>query len=194
MTKTAESTRWPTREEAWELVRRSTQSESLRRHMLAVEAAMRAYATRFGEDPERWGVAGLLHDWDYEQNPTLDKHPTVGIEELRRQGYAEELLTDIASHADYLGVPRDTPRRRALFAVDELTGFITACALVKGRSLGAVEARSVRKKMKDKAFARNVKREDLTRGAEVLGVDFDEHVEFVRDAMITIAPELGLTA
>ncbi len=194
MTETAESTRWPTREEAWELVRGSTESESLRRHMLAVEAAMRAYATHFGEDPERWGVAGLLHDWDYEQNPTLDKHPTVGIEELRRRGYAEELLTDIASHAEYLGVPRDTTRRRALFAVDELTGFLTACALVKGRSLGAVEARSVRKKMKDKAFARNVKREDLTQGAEVLGVDFDQHVEFVRDAMITIAPELGLTA
>lgn len=192
MTEIAESTRWPTREEAWELVRESTQSESLRHHMLAVEAAMRAYATHFGEDPERWGVAGLLHDWDYERNPTLDRHPQVGIEELRRKGYPQELLTDIASHADHLDVPRDTNRRRALFAVDELTGFITACALVKGRSLGAVEARSVRRKMKDKAFARGVKREDLTRGAEALGVDFDEHVERVRDAMITIAPELGL--
>ncbi|MGH7912012.1 MAG: HDIG domain-containing metalloprotein [Candidatus Dormibacteraceae bacterium] len=194
MTETTESTTWPTREEAWDLVQGSTQSESLRRHMLAVEAAMRAYATRFGEDPERWAVAGLLHDWDYEQNPTLDRHPTVGIEELRRQGYAEELLTDIASHAQYLGIPRDTNRRKALFAVDELTGFIIACSLVKGRSLSAVEPRSVRKKMKDKAFARGVNREDLTQGALGLGVDFDEHVAFVRDALIPIAPQLGLSA
>jgi putative nucleotidyltransferase with HDIG domain len=194
MAETTGSTTWPTRDEAWAMVQESTQSESLRRHMLAVEAAMRAYAAHFGDDPERWGVAGLLHDWDYEKNPTLDRHPLVGIEELRQRGYADELLTDIASHAEYLDVPRDTTRRKALFAVDELTGFIIACALVKGRSLSAVEPRSVRKKMKDKAFARGVKREDLTAGAEDLGVDFDEHVVIVRDALVPIAPQLGLTA
>ncbi|MFZ0215577.1 MAG: HD domain-containing protein [Candidatus Dormiibacterota bacterium] len=194
MAESAVTATWPTREEAWSLVQESTKSESLRRHMLSVEAAMRAYAGRFGEDPERWAVAGLLHDWDYEAHPTLDEHPQKGIDELREKGYPEELLTDIASHADHLGVPRDTRRRQTLFAVDELCGFIIACSLVKGRRLSAVEARSVRKKMKDKAFARGVSREDLTKGAEELGVDFDEHVEFVRDALQPIAGQLGLEA
>ena len=192
MTESAATAAWPTREQAWQLVQESTKSEPLRRHMLGVEAAMRAYAQRFGEDPERWAVAGLLHDWDYEAHPTLAEHPQRGIDQLREIGYPEELLTDIASHADHLGVPRDTRRRRALFAVDELTGFITACALVKGRSLSAVEARTVRKKMKDKAFARGVNRADLVAGAEALRVDFDEHVAFVRDAMKPLASELGL--
>ncbi len=183
----------PTREQAWELVQQNTGSETLRRHMRSVEAAMRAYARRFGEDEERYAVIGLIHDWDFERHPTLDRHPREGIEELRRLGWPEDYLDDIASHADYMGVERSTNLRRALFASDELCGFIIACALVKpDRSLGAVDARTVRKKMKDKAFARAVHREELVAGAEGLGIPFDEHVEFVRDALIPIAGELGL--
>jgi len=170
-----------------------TKSDQLRRHMRSVEAAMRAYARRFGEDEERWGVLGLIHDWDYESGPTAELHPMRGIEMLREKGWPEDILEDIASHADYLNVPRDTNARRALYAVDEMCGFIIACALVKpDRSLSAVEASTVRKKMKDKAFARGVHREELVAGAEVLGVPFDEHVVFVRDALKPIAPELGL--
>jgi putative nucleotidyltransferase with HDIG domain len=183
----------PTREEAWEYVCELTESPQLRRHMLAVEAAMRAYARKFGEDEERWAVLGLIHDWDYESGPTLDKHPMRGIEMLRERGWPEDLLEDIASHAEYLDTPRDRPIRKALFAVDEMTGFIIACALVKpDRSLGSVEPSSVRKKMKDKAFARGVHREQLVAGAEDLGVPFDEHIVFVRDALKPIAGELGL--
>ena len=170
-----------------------TQSETLRRHMRSVEAAMRAYARRFGEDEERWAVLGLIHDWDYETGPTLDLHPMRGIRMLRERGWPEDVLEDIASHAEYLDVPRDTPIRRALHAVDEMSGFIIACALVKpDRSLSSVEARGVRKKMKDRAFARAVNREELLASAEELGVPFDEHVEFVRDALVPIASELGL--
>lgn len=183
----------PTREQAWALVQESTQSETLRRHMRSVEAAMRAYARRFGEDEERWAVVGLIHDWDYESGPTLELHPMRGIQMLRERGWPEDVLEDIASHADYLDVPRNTPARRALHAVDEMCGFIIACALVKpDRSLSAVDARTVRKKMKDKAFARAVHREELVESAEELGVPFDEHVVFVRDALVPIAPELGL--
>ncbi|MBJ7600229.1 MAG: HAD family hydrolase [Candidatus Nephthysia bennettiae] len=183
----------PTREEAWALVTEMTQSETLRRHMRSVEAAMRAYARRFGEDEERWAVLGLIHDWDYESGPTLDLHPRRGIEMLSERGWPSDILEDIASHAEYLEVPRDTPIRKALFAVDEMSGFIIACALVKpDRSLSAVDARTVRKKMKDKAFARAVHREQLLAGAEDLGVPFDEHVLVVRDALVPIAPELGL--
>jgi len=183
----------PTRDEAWALVTEMTQSETLRRHMRSVEAAMRAYARRFGEDEERWAVLGLIHDWDYESGPTLDLHPTRGIAMLRDRGWPEDVLQDIASHAEYLDVPRDTPVRRALFAVDELCGFVIACALVKpDRSLSAVDARTVRKKMKDRAFARAVHRDQLVAGAEALGVPFDEHVEVVRDALVPIAAELGL--
>ena len=186
-------THTPTREEAWELVTELTQSETLRRHMRSVEAAMRAYARRFGEDEERWGVLGLIHDWDYETGPTLDQHPMRGMRMLRERGWPEEIIDDIASHADYLSVPRDTNIRRALNAVDEMCGFIIACALVKpDRSLSAVDARTVRKKMKDRAFARGVHRDQLVEGAEALGVPFDEHVEVVRDALIPIAAELGL--
>jgi putative nucleotidyltransferase with HDIG domain len=185
-------THTPTREEAWGLVTETTQSETLRRHMLSVEAAMRAYARRFGEDEERWAVLGLIHDWDYESGPTPEQHPARGMQMLRERGWAEEVLGDIASHAEYLNVPRDTPIRKALYAVDEMCGFIIACALVKGRSLSAVDARTVRKKMKDKAFARGVHREQLLSGAEALGVPFDEHVEVVRDALVPIAGELGL--
>jgi predicted hydrolase (HD superfamily) len=184
----------PTREEAWQLVQGSTSSETLRRHMLSVEAAMRAYALRFGDDPERWGVLGVIHDWDYESGPTLDKHPMRGIAMLRDRGWPEDVLDDIASHAEYLEVPRDTPIRKALYAVDELCGFIIACALVKpDRSLSAVDARTVRKKMKDKAFARGVHRDQLVEGARELGVDFDEHVVFVRSALIPIAGQLDLS-
>jgi putative nucleotidyltransferase with HDIG domain len=183
----------PTREEAWGLVTELTQSETLRRHMRSVEAAMRAYARRFGEDEERWGVLGLIHDWDYETGPTPEQHPTRGIEMLRQRGWPEDVLEDIASHAEYLDVPRDTLARRALHAVDEMCGFIIACALVKpDRSLSAVDARTVRKKMKDKAFARAVHREELVASAEELGVPFDEHVELVRDALVPIAADLGL--
>ena len=186
-------THTPTRDEAWALVTELTQSETLRRHMRSVEAAMRAYARRFGEDEERWGVLGLIHDWDYETGPTLDLHPMRGIAMLRERGWPEDVLSDIASHAESLGVPRDTPIRRALHAVDEMCGFVIACALVKpDRSLSAVDARTVRKKMKDKAFARAVHREELVSAAEELGVPFDEHVEAVRDALVPIASELGL--
>jgi predicted hydrolase (HD superfamily) len=186
-------THTPTREEAWALVTELTRSETLRRHMRSVEAAMRAYARRCGEDEERWGVLGLIHDWDYETGPTPEQHPTRGIAMLRERGWPEDVLQDIASHAEYLDVPRDTPIRRALHAVDEMSGFIIACALVKpDRSLSAVDARTVRKKMKDKAFARAVQREHLVSGPEALGVPFDEHVEVVRDALVPIAGELGL--
>jgi predicted hydrolase (HD superfamily) len=183
----------PTREEAWELVTSMTKTDQLRRHMRSVEAAMRAYARRFGEDEERWAVLGLIHDWDYESGPTLDLHPMRGIQMLRELGWPEEILDDIASHADYLNVPRDTLARKTLYAVDEMCGFIIACALVKpDKSLGSVEPSGVRKKMKDKAFARGVHREELVAGAEQLGIPFDEHVEIVRDALKPIAEELGL--
>ena len=191
--KGADSPDYPTREGAWELVTSMTKSDQLRRHMRSVSAAMEAYARRFGEDPERWAVLGLIHDWDYESGPTAELHPMRGIQMLREKGWPEDILEDIASHADYLNVPRDTKARKALYAVDEMCGFIIACALVKpDRSLSAVEASTVRKKMKDKAFARGVHREELVAGAEVLGVPFDEHVEFVRDALKPIAQDLGL--
>lgn len=183
----------PTRDEAWALVTEMTESEALRRHMRSVEAAMRAYARRFGEDEERWGLLGLIHDWDYETGPTPELHPGRGIAMLRERGWPEDVLQHIASHAEYLNVPRDTPIRKTLYAVDEICGFLIACALVKpDRSLSAVDARTVRKKMKDKAFARGVHREQLIDSAEALGVPLDEHVEFVRDALVPIATELGL--
>ncbi len=186
-------THTPTREEAWALITEMTQSETLRRHMRSVEAAMRSYARRFGEDEELWGVLGLIHDWDYESGPTPDQHPRRGIAMLRDRGWPEDLLDDLASHAEYLNVPRDTPIRKALYAVDEMCGFIIACALVKpDRSLSAVDPRTVRKKMKDKAFARAVHREQLVASSEALGVPFDEHVEVVRDALIPIAADLDL--
>jgi predicted hydrolase (HD superfamily) len=183
----------PTRDEAWKLMTSMTPSEQLRRHMRSVEMAMRAYARHFGEDEERWAVLGVIHDWDYESGPTLDLHPMRGIAMLREKGWPEDILDDIASHALYLDVPRDRPIRKALHAVDEMCGFIIACALVKpDKSLSAVEAAGVRKKMKDKAFARAVHREELVNGAELLGIPFDEHVEIVRDALKPIAEELGL--
>src|SRR5438132_11507206 len=186
-----------TREQAWELLTEFTQSESLRRHGLAVEACMRAYALKFhpGSAPEEelWGVVGLLHDFDYEKYPSLDDHPYKGNEILKERGYSEKIRRAIMSHAEYSGVTRDTPMEKALFACDELAGFITACALVKpGKSLAEVEPKSVRKKMKDKAFARSVSRDDIVQGAAELGVELEEHIAFCIEAMKGIAKELGL--
>ncbi len=180
------------REESWELLCEWTESESLRKHMLAVEAAMRAYAARFGEDEEKWGVTGLLHDMDYEKHPTPDEHPMVGIGELERLGYPEDVLHAIKGHADYLDVPRDTRMSKTLYAVDELSGFITAVALMRPEGLDGLKAKSVRKKMKQKSFAASVNREDITSGAEELGVDLNEHIEFVAAAMRERADLLGL--
>src|SRR5512142_3282970 len=181
------------REQAWGLLTEFTQSENLRKHAMAVEACMRAYAHRFGEDEERWGVVGLIHDFDYEKYPTAAEHPFKGNEILKERGWPEDIRRAIMSHADYSGVKRETPMEHALFACDELAGFITATALVKpNKSLAEVDAKSVRKRMKDKAFARSVSREDITKGAEELGVDLEEHIAFCIEAMKGIAGELGL--
>jgi putative nucleotidyltransferase with HDIG domain len=184
---------FPNRAQGWALLTEFTDNAALIKHALAVEAAMRAYARRLGEDEELWGVVGLVHDFDYQQNPTADTHLHVGTALLRDRGWPEEMVRAIAAHADYMGVPRDTPLARTLFAVDELAGFLTACALVRpDRSIAAVNPDSVRKKLKDKAFARGVNRDDVRRGAEELGVPLEEHIAFVRDAMATIAAELEL--
>src|SRR5881409_2882239 len=176
------------RERAWGLLTEFTQSESLRKHALAVEACMRAYARKMGGDENLWGVVGLLHDFDYEKWPSLDDHPYKGNEILKERGYSDEIRNAILSHAEYTGVPRVTPMEKALFACDELAGFITAVALVKpGKSLAEVDAKSVRKKMKDKAFARSVSREDITNGAAELGVDLEEHIAFCIEAMKGVA-------
>jgi putative nucleotidyltransferase with HDIG domain len=181
------------REAAWCLLTEFTQSESLRKHALAVEACMRAYARRTGADEELWGLVGLLHDFDYEKYPSAEEHPYKGSEILQQRGYSEEVRRAIMSHAEYTGVARITPMEKTLFACDELAGFVTACALVKpGKSLAEVEAKSVRKRMKDKAFARSVNREDIATGAAELGLDLEEHIAFCVDAMKTIAAELGL--
>src|SRR5258705_7742344 len=185
------------REKAWGLLTEFTHSESLRKHALAVEACMRAYARKFhpGSAPteEVWGVVGLLHDFDYEKYPSLDDHPYKGNEILKERGYSDEIRRAIISHAEYSGVTRDTSMEKALFACDELAGFITACALVKpGKSLAEVEPKSVRKKMKDKAFARSVNRDDITNGAADLGVELEENTAFCIEAMKGIAGELGL--
>ncbi|MCA3747934.1 MAG: HDIG domain-containing protein [Rubrobacter sp.] len=180
------------REEAWKLLCEWTESESLRKHMLAVEAAMRAYARRFGEDEEKWGITGLLHDMDYERHPSPEEHPTVGVRELERLGYPEDVRRAILSHADYLDVPRRTLMEKTLYAVDELSGFITAVALMRPERLEGLKAKSVRKKMKQRSFAAGVSREDIRRGAEELGVDLDEHIEFVAAALRERADELGL--
>jgi putative nucleotidyltransferase with HDIG domain len=181
------------RESAWNLLCEYTQSESLRKHMLAVEACMRAYARKNGEDENKWGIVGLLHDFDYEKHPTPQEHPFVGSKVLEERGYPEEVRRAILSHADYSGVKRETPMEKTLFACDELAGFITATALVKpGKSLAEVDAKSVRKKMKDKAFARSVSRDDIVNGAADLGVDLDQHITFCIEAMKEIAKELGL--
>ncbi len=181
------------RKSAWNLLCEYTQSESLRKHMLAVEACMRAYARKFGEEPDKWGITGLLHDFDYEKYPTVEEHPFVGNKVLEERGYPEDIRRAILSHAPYTGVKRETPMEKTLFACDELAGFITATALVKpSKSLAEVDAKSIRKKMKDKAFARSVSREDIINGAAELGVDLEEHITFCIEAMKAIAPELGL--
>ncbi len=178
---------------AWNLLTEFTQSESLRKHALAVEACMRAYARKFGGDEELWGVVGLIHDFDYERWPSLEDHPYRGNEILKERGYSDEIRRAIMSHAEYSGVSRDTPMEKALFACDELAGFITAVALVKpSKSLAEVDAKSVRKKMKDKAFARSVNRDDIVNGARDLGVDLDEHITFCIEAMKGIGDKLGL--
>ena len=181
------------RDDAWNLMCDWTESESLRKHMLAVETAMRAYAREFGEDGEKWGVTGILHDMDYEKHPTPDEHPMVAVRELEHRGYPEDVLEAIKGHADYLDVPRETPMAKTLYAVDELSGFITACALVRPEGLEGLKAKSVKKKMKQKSFAASVNREDILRGAEELGVGLDEHIEFVAAAMRENAGVLGLS-
>ena len=181
------------RESAWSLMCEFTQSESLRKHMLAVEACMRAYARKYGEDEEKWGITGLLHDFDYEKYPTPQEHPFVGNKILEDRGYPEELRRAILSHAEYSGVKRESKMEKTLFACDELAGFITASTLVKpSKSLAELDAKSVRKKMKDKAFARSVSRDDIINGAADLGVDLEEHITFCIEAMKGIAAELGL--
>jgi putative nucleotidyltransferase with HDIG domain len=186
------------RSQALELMHEYTASDSLRKHMLAVEGGMRAYAERFGEDAEEWGLAGLLHDFDYERWPNEAhhpdrEHPAEGVRILRDRGVQESVLTAILGHAQYSGVPRETLMAKTLFAVDELTGLITATALVRpSRSLNDVDVRSVQKKMKDKAFARGCNREDIVEGAAALGIDLPEHIQFVLDAMRARADLLGL--
>ena len=188
----------PSRADALALMHEYTRSESLRKHMLSVEAAMRAYAAHFGEDVERWGLAGLIHDFDYERFPNAahsptDEHPSSGVAILRERGWPEDILQAIMGHAAYTAVPRETRMAQALFAVDELTGLITATALVKPtKSLFDVDARSVRKKMKDKAFAKGVSREDVLVGTQELGVELEAHIQFVIDAMQRVADALGL--
>jgi putative nucleotidyltransferase with HDIG domain len=183
------------RDDALALVHEYTQSESLRRHMLAVEVALRAYARKFGEDEEKWGIVGLLHDFDYERWPQPPDHPLQGAAILAERGYPAEVIYAIKSHADYIEeCPRVSRLDKTLFACDELAGFITACAMVRPGRLEGMTAKSVRKKMKTKSFAAAVNREDMVSGAEELGVDLNEHIQFVIDAMTTIADELALVA
>jgi putative nucleotidyltransferase with HDIG domain len=181
-----------TREQAWETLTKYTQSEALRRHALAVEAAVGAYARKFGEDEELWRVTALLHDFDYEMHPTLDKHPQDGAPILREEGYPEEVVEGVLSHAEHLGLPRDTPLKKTLFACDELSGFIHACGLVRPDGIDTLEPKSVRKKLKQPSFASGVNRDDVYKGAELLGVELDDHIAFVIEAMRPIARDLGL--
>jgi putative nucleotidyltransferase with HDIG domain len=182
----------PTRERAWETLTRYTTSEALLRHALAVEAAVRAYARKFGEDEELWAATALLHDFDYEIHPTLERHPQDGAPILREEGYPEELIEAVLSHANHLDVPRDTLLKKTLFACDELSGFVHACGLVRPDGIDTLEPRSVKKKLKQPSFAAGVNREDVYSGAEELGVDLDEHIAFLVEALKPIAPQLGL--
>lgn len=183
----------PTRETAWGILAEHTQNENLRKHALAVEAAMRAYARRCGAEEEKWGITGLLHDFDYERFPDLRDHPFRGAEILRERGWPEDIIRAILSHADHTGVSRESPMEKTLFACDELTGFIIAAALIRpDKSLLHVEVPSIKKRMKEKAFARNVSREDIIRGAQELGIGLEEHIAVVLEAMRDIAGELGL--
>lgn len=186
----------PSRDEAWELLCEYTKGDSLRKHALAVETAMRACAKRYGDansDVDEWGLVGLLHDFDYEMFPAADQHPFTGANILCGRGYSEPFIKAIMGHATYTNVPRDTDMAKALFATDELCGFLVACALVRpSRSLYDMEVKSVRKKLKDKHFARSVNREDIVQGAQELGVELDEHIQFVIDALKPVQKEIGL--
>jgi putative nucleotidyltransferase with HDIG domain len=183
----------PTRDQAWDLVCEWVSSDSLRKHLLGVEAAMRAYADKHGEDEELWAVTGLVHDLDYERYPDLETgHPRYALRELEERGYPQEVIDAVAGHAEFMGVPRETLMAKALFAVDELSGFIAACALVRPTGIEGMKPKSVKKKLKQPSFAAGVNRDEVQRGAEELGVDFDEHVAFVIAAMAERADELGL--
>jgi putative nucleotidyltransferase with HDIG domain len=182
----------PTRDQAWETLTRYTRSEALLRHALAVEASTAWYARTLGEDEELWRVTALLHDFDYEIHPTLDKHPQNGAPILREEGYPEEVIDAILSHANHLSVPRDTPLKKALFACDELSGFVHACGLVRPTGLEGLEPKSVKKKLKQPSFAAGVSREDVYEGAELLALELDQHIANVVEALQPIAPELGL--
>jgi putative nucleotidyltransferase with HDIG domain len=183
----------PTREDAWSLVCEWISSDSLRKHVLGVEAAMRAYARQGGEDEELWGIAGLVHDLDYERYPDLETgHPRHALKELEARGYPTEVIDAVAGHAEFLGVPRETPLAKTLFAVDELSGFIAACALVRPTGIEGMTPKSVRKKLKQPSFAAKVDREQIRRGIEELGVDESQHIQFVIDAMAERADQLGL--
>jgi putative nucleotidyltransferase with HDIG domain len=184
----------PTREQAWKTLTHYTKSEALLRHALAVEASTASYAVRFGEDEELWRVAALLHDFDYEMHPTLDKHPQDGAPILREEGYPEEVVQTVLSHAEHLNLPRDTSLKKALFACDELSGFVHACALVRPTGLEGLEPKSVKKKLKQPSFASGVHREDVYKGAEELGVELDDHIRTVVAALQPISAELGLPA
>ena len=180
------------RADAWETLTRYTKSESLLRHALAVEASTASYAPRFGGDEQLWRVTALLHDFDYEMHPTLDKHPQDGAPILREEGYPDEVVETVLSHAEHLGLERDTPLKKALFACDELSGFVHACGLVRPNGLEGLEPKSVRKKLKQPSFAAGVHRDEVYRGAELLELDLDEHIANVVAAMQPIAGELGL--
>ena len=181
------------RDDAFALLTEHTENINLIKHMLAVEAAMRAYARKFGQDENLWGITGLLHDFDYEKHPTPEEHPMFGVAILEEKGYPEAMIHAIKAHAPYLGVPRDSLLDKALFAVDELTGFIVAVTLMQPtKKLADLKVSSVRKKIKQKGFARNVSREDIIVGAEELGIELDDHIAFVRDAMNDISDDLGL--
>jgi putative nucleotidyltransferase with HDIG domain len=190
----ADATPVISRDQAWSVLTEFTQSDSLRKHARAVEASMRAYAARFGEDPDRWGIAGMLHDFDYEMHPRAPHHPMKGAEILVARGLPADIVYAILSHADYSGMPRVSLLDRALYACDELTGFVHACALVRpGKVVTGLPPASVRKKLNDKAFARTVNRDDVYRGATELGVELDAHIAFVVDALAGVAPEVGLS-
>jgi putative nucleotidyltransferase with HDIG domain len=182
----------PNREQAWQTLCEYTKGEALRRHALAVEASTAFYARKFGEDEEQWRVAALLHDFDYEMHPTLDKHPQDGAPILRELGYPEEIVVTILSHAEHLGLPRDTLMKKTLFACDELSGFVHACGLVRPTGVDGLEPKSVRKKLKQPSFAAGVHRDEVYAGAELLGIDLDEHIANVVAALQPIGPELGL--
>ncbi len=179
-------------QDALNLMHEHTQSEALRKHMYAVEAAMRFYAKKFGEEEELWGTVGILHDFDYENYPGAPDHPTKGSEILKEKGYSEEIRQTILSHADYMNVPRDSKMAKTLYACDELCGFIMACSVIRPNKIADLEVSSVKKKLKDKAFAKNVSREDIERGTNDLGIPLEEHVKNVIEAMRSVSSRLGL--